>query len=311
LLRRYIYGLGRISMTSGGSDFFYHYDTLGSVSNVTSAASATEWTYAYEPYGAPRTTTQNDPLAPANPQQFTGEYLDDASATYYLRARDYDTTTGRFLGLDPLERTIGDPAVSGYVYADDLPTALIDPSGMGAIWSNGGKGCPHSWTLRCLAMGIAVTQFGWHPGCERSSFCLAKSGALALSWVMPWGRVAKFVGEASHLAGAAREGSSVFRGGLYKDLDAAQGVERHHMIADSVSPVSHGKGPSIQMETANHQMTASWGNSAAARAYRAQQAAMVAKRDTAGALQLDILNVRGLFGTKYDRAIQEMLGAIK
>jgi hypothetical protein len=82
------------------------------------------------------------------------------------------------------------------------------------------------------------------------------------------------------------------------------------MIANAISPLPRGDGPAIQMETLDHRMTGSWGPSAAARAYRAQQAAMVDAGDTAGALQMDIQDVRGTFGTKYDQAIMEMLGRL-
>jgi RHS repeat-associated protein len=128
LVRRYTYGAQRISMRSGGTDFYYHYDTLGSVSNLTSASGASEWTYSYEPYGTTRTTTQNDPGAPANPMQFTGEYI-DPSGLYNLRAREYDSATGRFLERDPVSPPGEAPSTSGYVYASDRPTVFNDPSG--------------------------------------------------------------------------------------------------------------------------------------------------------------------------------------
>jgi hypothetical protein len=53
-LRRYSYGADRISVTSGGAAYYYHYDQLRSVTNVTSASGVSEWTYAYDPFGAPR-----------------------------------------------------------------------------------------------------------------------------------------------------------------------------------------------------------------------------------------------------------------
>ena len=101
-----------------------------------------------------------------------------------------------------------------------------------------------------------------------------------------------------------------FQGGRFGALKTGAGIERHHMIADSVSTFARKDGPSIQMEVSDHRMTASWGNSAAARAYRAEQRAMVAEGDTAGALQTDILNVRGMFGPKYDDAIRQMLHGV-
>src|SRR5207237_3751995 len=66
LLRRYVYGVRRTSVSTGGSSYYYTYDGLGSVANVTSSTGGSEWTFAYEPFGATRTATQEDPNAPAN-----------------------------------------------------------------------------------------------------------------------------------------------------------------------------------------------------------------------------------------------------
>jgi hypothetical protein len=109
---------------------------------------------------------------------------------------------------------------------------------------------------------------------------------------------------------AAKVGDAAFQGGRFGELETGAGVERHHMIADSVSSFSREDGPSIQMEVADHRMTASWGKSAVARAYRAAQGSMVAAADTAGAMQRDILNVRALFGAKDDDAILPMVGRV-
>lgn len=128
LLRRYTYGAGRISMSSGGSSFYYHYDMLGAVSNLTSGTGASEWTYSYEPFGSSRSSTKNDPNAPLNPMQFTGEYL-DSTGLYYLRARQYAPAVGKFVQVDPVPTAPGEPYASAYAYAGDRPTVLTDPSG--------------------------------------------------------------------------------------------------------------------------------------------------------------------------------------
>jgi hypothetical protein len=99
----------------------------------------------------------------------------------------------------------------------------------------------------------------------------------------------------------------VYRGGKFEDLPTGNGLERHHMIADKPSPIPRNDAPSIQMERLDHYDTASWGNSANAQQYRADQLKLLDRGDTAGALQMDIKNVRDLFGTKYDGAISEML----
>jgi RHS repeat-associated protein len=133
LLRRYIYGQRRISMTTGSASYYYQYDPIGSVLNLTSSAGATEWTYDYEPFGKSRSTTQDDPNAPANPLQFTGEAL-DGTGIYYLRARNYDSATGRFTSGDPLPSQTA-CAQSAYAYVANRPTVLVDPSGQ-REWSS-------------------------------------------------------------------------------------------------------------------------------------------------------------------------------
>jgi RHS repeat-associated protein len=129
LLQRYVYGIRRISLATPVGTSYYAYDSLGSVANVISSAGATQWTYAYEPFGTATTETKNDKKAPDNPMKFTGE-LNDPTGLYDLRARQYDPTSGRFLQQDPASADPAQPADGSYVYAGQLPTARIDPSGM-------------------------------------------------------------------------------------------------------------------------------------------------------------------------------------
>lgn len=144
LLRRYTYGQQRLSVTSGGSTSYYHYDGLGSVANVTSATGATEWTYAYDPFGATTLETQNDPAATTNPMKFAGE-LREPTGLYYLRARTLDPEVGRFLQRDPVPPASVTPQISAYPYAGDQPTVLIDPTGRTNQPANDGRAWA-SWT---------------------------------------------------------------------------------------------------------------------------------------------------------------------
>lgn len=129
LLRRYVYGVNRISMTSGGNAYYYQYDPLGSVVNLTNATGATEWTDSYEPYGAIHSETKNDPSAPTNLMKFAAEY-NDPTGLYYLRRRQYDPNLGRFAQVDPVSPRAGQPAIGSYVYVADRPSVMVDPSGM-------------------------------------------------------------------------------------------------------------------------------------------------------------------------------------
>jgi len=128
LLRRYVYGVRRISMTSGSNTSYYIPDGLGSASNLTSSSGATQWTWSYEPFGAIRTETKAPGSQPTNFLKFTGEYL-DPTGLYHLRARQYDPASERFLRPDPVDPGAGSAFIAGYVYAADRPTVLVDPSG--------------------------------------------------------------------------------------------------------------------------------------------------------------------------------------
>ena len=117
------------------SSYYYHYDGLGSVANVTSATGISQWTEVYEPFGSIRTETKNASSAPTNFMKFTGEYL-DPTGLYHLRAREYDPQSGRFTRLDPAPVATNNPYISAYTYTADRPTVLVDPSGMMFVASN-------------------------------------------------------------------------------------------------------------------------------------------------------------------------------
>jgi RHS repeat-associated protein len=96
------------------------------------------------------------------------------------------------------------------------------------------------------------------------------------------------------------------KGGAYKDV-TKNGGENHHMPADLVSPFTKGKGPTINMSVEDHRLTASWGNSRDAQVFRSNQAELISQGMFKEAQQMDIDDVRNLFGDKYDEGINQML----
>ncbi len=191
LIRRYLYGHQLISMNNG-SAFYYHYDPLGSVINLTSSTGSTETTDSYEPNGAVHSETLNDRHAPANPIKFAGEYL-DPTGLYHLGARQYDPSIGRFTSTDPKPTPLKQPLMSSYLYADDVPTLLTDPTGMGAI----GNTCGSIW---CWGKQVAAPYV---------SACAKGAGAGLIGAVLT--------------AGAASEG---IVGGCVEEVTATS-VEQH------------------------------------------------------------------------------------
>ena len=67
--------------------------------------------------------------ARVNPFGFSGQYLDSTSGLYYLRARQYDPSSGRFTAVDPIGPSVGETAIGAYVYANNNPVRYTDPSG--------------------------------------------------------------------------------------------------------------------------------------------------------------------------------------
>ena len=100
------------------------------------------------------------------------------------------------------------------------------------------------------------------------------------------------------------------QGGKYNDVKGIGG-EGHHMPShDSykgIVDLSRGAGAAIAMEPRDHALTASYGNTRAAQQYRARQRELIRAGRFHEAMQMDIDNVRGLFGDRYNEAIDQML----
>ena len=92
---------------------------MGSVRALTDASGNVLTTYGYDVFGAIRTQTGSSP----NYWLFTGEQRDSESSFYFLRARYYDPTVGRFLSRDPFPGFAGSPqSQSPYSYVMNNPT---------------------------------------------------------------------------------------------------------------------------------------------------------------------------------------------
>lgn len=82
--------------------------------------------YDYDAFGARTQRTGSS----FNPYGYQGEYLDEATGLYYLRARWLDAAEGRFLSVDPAPAVVSEPTTwNRYLYAGGDPVNNIDPSG--------------------------------------------------------------------------------------------------------------------------------------------------------------------------------------
>lgn len=105
------------------------------------------------------------------------------------------------------------------------------------------------------------------------------------------------------------------RGGAYSKLEGktAEGIscDRHHVIADSISPIPRNEGPCIQMTRGDHMKTSSYGNSSAARAYRKEVKDMIDNGNIRDAMAKEIWDVKKATGKKYNSGLTEALDYAK
>ncbi|WP_229814817.1 SpvB/TcaC N-terminal domain-containing protein [Shewanella hanedai] len=102
-----------------------------------------------------------------------------------------------------------------------------------------------------------------------------------------------------------------FNGGAFGKLKTGNGIERHHMPADSINGIKRARGPSIQMLKEDHKNTSSWGNSAESQAYKAEVKSLIKSSQMRKAMAMEVRDVKSQFGRKYNQATKEMLDYAK
>ncbi|MFD8787223.1 DUF6531 domain-containing protein [Kitasatospora sp. NPDC059599] len=118
------------SMNTPAGAFYFQHDRLGSITTLTDSAGKSQNTYAYTPLGDRTATASTTGSPTASPFGFTGQYIDPYLAGRIdLRARQYDTATGRFTTRDPLPGSGPASASSPYAYVGNDFTNQTDPSG--------------------------------------------------------------------------------------------------------------------------------------------------------------------------------------
>lgn len=108
-------------MTRNSNTYYYTFDGLGSVSELTDSTGAVTEAYKYDAFGNLQT-----PPATGNPYTYTSREYDAETGLYFYRARYYDAQVGRFITADPIGFEGG---VNFYVYVNNDPINYIDPEG--------------------------------------------------------------------------------------------------------------------------------------------------------------------------------------
>ncbi len=126
---------GRVSTIKEGSTAqietnYYHLDHLNSTKVVTGENGEIVVSYEYRAFGdqLKRLDEQKQETEDLGKYSYGGKELDDENGLYYFNARYYDSTTGRFINVDPIQ-----DGTNWYIYCNNNPLNMVDPTGLGAF----------------------------------------------------------------------------------------------------------------------------------------------------------------------------------
>lgn len=122
----YVHGLGLLARVTPAEDMLcYHFNAIGSTIALTDAGGSVVNHYAYEPFG--RIASQVE--ATSQPFKFVGQHgvMAEPNGFYFMSARYYDPSAGRFISEDPKGFEGGDENL--FAYVANNPVNYADPSG--------------------------------------------------------------------------------------------------------------------------------------------------------------------------------------
>ncbi len=121
-----------LSENRGGTEYYHHYDALGSTTMLTDDSGAVTDRFQYDACGneVARTGTTNTPY------RWVGRWgyqYDQLTGGYYIRARTYQPAVARWMSVDPLSIERWSALLVSYLYGSNTPSRLIDPTGWQAV----------------------------------------------------------------------------------------------------------------------------------------------------------------------------------
>ncbi|MDQ3592716.1 MAG: RHS repeat-associated core domain-containing protein, partial [Actinomycetota bacterium] len=108
---------------AGEQTYYYAMDEPGHVKGLIDASNQVVTQYAYNPWGE----IESAAGSVTQPLGYMAREYDEVTGLYNVRARWYDPHQGRFVSEDPIGLAGG---INPYVYVNNMPTVLRDPSGL-------------------------------------------------------------------------------------------------------------------------------------------------------------------------------------
>ena len=128
--KRYIYGAGLVSEQTDFTTLYYHYNNIGSTTEITDQTGAVIYDFQYGTYG--------ELLSESHDIRFlyNGQLgvQTDRNGLYYMRARYYNTDIKRFINRDVVNGSIeNSQSLNKYSYVQGNPVKLTDPFGLAPV----------------------------------------------------------------------------------------------------------------------------------------------------------------------------------
>jgi RHS repeat-associated protein len=131
---RYYSGSGLLATRSMvGGLTFVGTDSQGTLTATLTTAGVSA-RQRYKPFGEQRGTPLN---ALPSERGFVGQVEDTAAGLSYLNARHYDAKNATFISVDPVLLLEDPVSLNAYLYAENSPVVMSDPSGMYAAIDDG------------------------------------------------------------------------------------------------------------------------------------------------------------------------------
>ncbi|MBU5334084.1 hypothetical protein KQI61_17975 [Anaerocolumna aminovalerica] len=124
----YVWGPDRVLVKKvvGGGEYYYLYNGHGDVIQIVDTNGKIVNNYQYDEWGNILECKETI----SNPFKYAGEIYDQETGLYYLRARYYDPSIGRFINEDSFEGQVNNPlTLNLYTYCFNNPGIYVDRSG--------------------------------------------------------------------------------------------------------------------------------------------------------------------------------------
>ena len=115
-----------LSENRGGTEYYHHYDALGSTTFLTDDTGAVTDTFVYDAWGNTVARAGTTPT----PYQWVGRWgyqFDTPTRGFYIRARSYQPTVAKWTSVDPVFLA---SELHPYTAFSNSPSVHFDPSGM-------------------------------------------------------------------------------------------------------------------------------------------------------------------------------------